>query len=160
MPVILGKDFKLYLDEAGAADGQGTPANWLEADNVKDLTLSLEKATDDVSTRGGGDFRAVVATLSDGTTDFQLVYDTTDPTFITIEKAFFGSGTLKRLSTSPHVVFSSPKLIKSSCAGTTVDACCTNSEVSTSRAILRPNSSINFTCNILVIKENCGGTIR
>ena len=92
MTVKLGKDFILYLDEAGALDGQGTPANWIEADNVRDLTLNLEKATDDVSTRGGGDFRAVVATLSDGTTDFQLVYDALDPTFITLEKAFFGSG--------------------------------------------------------------------
>ncbi len=93
MTFRLGKDFVLYFDEDGAADGQGTPANWIEADNVKDLNLSLTKATDDVSTRGGGDFRAVAATLSDAETTFQSIYDPADATFDTLQRAFFGSGT-------------------------------------------------------------------
>lgn len=93
MTFKLGKDFILYYDEDGAADGQAMPANWIENDNVKDLTLNLEKATDDVSTRAGGDFRAVAATLSDGSTDFQMIYDPADPHFTAFNDAFFGSGT-------------------------------------------------------------------
>jgi len=93
MAFKLGKDFILYYDEAGAADGQATPANWIENDNVKDLSLGMEKSTDDVSTRGGGDFRAVAATLSDATVDFQMIYDNTDVHFTAFNDAFFGSGT-------------------------------------------------------------------
>lgn len=93
MTFILGKDFKLYYDEAGAADGQATPANWIENTNVRDLTLNLEKATDDVSTRSSALFRQTAATLADGSTDFQMVYDPVDAHFIAFNDAFFGSGT-------------------------------------------------------------------
>ena len=93
MAFIFGKDAKMYYDEDGAADGQGTPANWVENDNVRDLTLNLETATDDVTTRAGGGFRQVAATLKDGSTDFQMVYDPADPHFTAFQGAFFGSGT-------------------------------------------------------------------
>lgn len=93
MAFILGKDAKLYYDEDGAADGQGTPANWIENTNVMDLTLNLETATDDVTTRASGGFRAVAATLKDGGTDFGMIYDPADPHFTAFNDAFFGQGT-------------------------------------------------------------------
>jgi len=93
MSFIFGKDAIMYYDGDGAADGQATPANWIENDNVRDLTLNLETATDDVTTRGSGGFRAVAATLKDGSTDFQMIYSPTDPHFIVFQTAFFGSGT-------------------------------------------------------------------
>ncbi len=93
MAFVLGKDFILYYDEDGAADGQATPANWIENDNIMTLNLNLEKNTSDVSTRGGGNFRAVAGVLSDGSTDFQMIYDPADPHFDAFQRAFFGSGT-------------------------------------------------------------------
>ena len=92
MAFIFGKDFKMYYDAAGAADGQGTPANWLENQNVKDLTLNLETAVDDVTTRGSGGFRQNAATLKDGSVDFQMVYDPADADFAAFQDAFFGNG--------------------------------------------------------------------
>ncbi len=93
MAFRVGKDFILYYDEDDAADGPGTPANWIENDNIQNLTLNLSKDTSDVSTRGGGDFKATAATLSDGTTTFQMIYDPADAAFDVFQRAFFGSGT-------------------------------------------------------------------
>lgn len=92
MAFILGLDTKLYYGIAGAAEAEGTPAagdEWLELTNMKDLSLSLETATDDVSTRGGNGWRQTVATLKDGTTEFEMIYDPADAGFIAFNNAFF-----------------------------------------------------------------------
>lgn len=93
MAFVLGLDTKAYYGVGGAASAElPTPPagdEWLELTNVKDLSISLETATDDVSTRGGNGWRQTVATLKDGTTEFDMVYDTTDTGFIAIKDAFF-----------------------------------------------------------------------
>jgi hypothetical protein len=93
MAFILGLDTKLFYGIAGAAVAEGAtpPAGeeWIELTNIKDLSLSLETATDDVSVRGGNGWRQTVATLKDGTTEWEMIYDKVDAGFVAIKDAFF-----------------------------------------------------------------------
>jgi len=81
---VFGKDFKLYYDPDGV-----NASSWTEATNIKDLTLNLEKSTDDVTVRGSGGWRQMAAAIKDGSTEFEMVYDPTDPAFIAFNDAFF-----------------------------------------------------------------------
>lgn len=94
MAFVLGLDTKLYYAVSGAAIAEGTPPpgdEWLELTNIKDLSLSLEAATDDVSVRGGAGWRLTVGTLRDGTTEWEMIYDTTDAGFVAIKDAYFNA---------------------------------------------------------------------
>jgi len=68
MSVRLGLDAKLYRN-TGTYD---TPT-WVEMTNVKDLTLNLESGEADVTTRANNGWRATVATLKDGSIEFEMV---------------------------------------------------------------------------------------
>jgi predicted secreted protein len=83
--IKLGMEAKLYRNSGSFA----TPA-WSELENVKDLTLNLEAGEADVTTRGNGGWRATVATLKDGSIEFDMVWDTADANFTSIKDAFFG----------------------------------------------------------------------
>jgi len=85
MAFVLGLSAQLGYDVTGLEDGEV----FVVATNVRDLSLSMDKATDDVSIRGGNGFRQVVGTLRDGSVEFQIVYDTSDPTFTAFHNAFF-----------------------------------------------------------------------
>ena len=85
MSFVLGLNSQLGYDVTGLEGGEV----FVLAGNIKDLALNMEKATDDVSTRGGNGFRQVVATLKDGSVEFQMVYDTSDPTFTAFHNAYF-----------------------------------------------------------------------
>jgi predicted secreted protein len=90
MSVRLGLDAKLYRN-AGTYD---TP-DWQEMANVKDLTLSLEKGEADVTTRAAAGWRAIVATLKEGSIEFEMVWDTADAGFTAIQQAWFGNSPLE-----------------------------------------------------------------
>ena len=81
MSVRLGLDARLYYGSAGS--GATT-----ELTNVKDLTLNLEKAEADVTTRANQGWRATVGTLKDASIEFQMVWDTADAGFSAIRQAF------------------------------------------------------------------------
>jgi hypothetical protein len=83
MAVKLGLDAKLYRNTGTYA----TPV-WNEIKNVKDVTLNLETAEADVTTRGNNGWRATVATLKDGSVEFEMVWDSADDDFGTIRDAF------------------------------------------------------------------------
>ena len=86
MGVRLGLDAKLYRNK-GTYD---TP-DWEEMTNVKDLTLNLESGEADVTTRGNMGWRATVATLKDGSIEFEMVWDTADAGFTAIQQAWFNN---------------------------------------------------------------------
>ena len=65
MAYVLGLNAKMYR-----YDGTST---WYEIENVKDLTLNLEGATADVTTRGGNGWRQSVKTLMDGNVSCSMV---------------------------------------------------------------------------------------
>ena len=83
MTVKLGLDAKLFRNTADYA----TPT-WDEITNVRDLTLNLEAGEADVTTRGNDGWRATVATLKDGSIEFEMVWDSEDTDFTAIRDAF------------------------------------------------------------------------
>ena len=73
MGIRLGLDAKLFRNAAS----YDTP-DWQVMVNVKDLTLNIEAGEADVTTRGNNGWRAIVATLKDGSIEFEMVWDTAD----------------------------------------------------------------------------------
>jgi predicted secreted protein len=90
MSVKLGLDARLYRNT-----GAYSSVTWNEVKNVKDLTLSLEAGEADVTTRGNGGWRATIATLKDGSLEFEMVWDTADDDFTAIRTAFLTNGTVE-----------------------------------------------------------------
>jgi len=78
----LGMNGKLYYEDGGfSADAANddkpdiSGGVGVELTIAKDVTLNLEKATADVTTRGNNGFRATVGTLKDGSVDMQIQWD-------------------------------------------------------------------------------------
>ena len=86
MGVRLGLDAKLFLNSGSYAS-----PTWEELPNVKDLTLNVEAGEADASTRGNGGWRATLATLKDGSIEFEMIWDTADAGFTAIKDAFFNN---------------------------------------------------------------------
>lgn len=84
MGIKLGMEAKLYRNT-----GTYALPTWVELTNVKDLTLNLEAGEADVTTRGNSGWRATVATLKDGSIEFEMIWDTADTNFTAIQDAFF-----------------------------------------------------------------------
>lgn len=84
----LGMNGKLYY-EVGGFDADAAANNYpdisggvgTELTIAKDVTLGLEKATADVTTRGNNGFRATVGTLKDGSVEMQLQRDPANAAF-------------------------------------------------------------------------------
>ncbi len=90
MAIKLGLDAKLYRNTGSYA----APV-WAEMPNVKDLTLNLETGEADVTTRGNAGWRATLATLKEGTVEFESVWDSEDEGFTALQQAYFANGTLE-----------------------------------------------------------------
>ena len=86
MGIRLGMEAKLYRN-TGA---YGTPT-WVALDNVRDLTLSLETGEADVTTRANQGWRAIAATLKEGSIEFEMIWDTEDAGFTAIKDAYFNN---------------------------------------------------------------------
>lgn len=91
MAFKLGLDCKTYRQTSGtraAWPGSGAAPNLDLIDNIRGETLNFSKTTADVTTRGGGGWRQVVAALKEGSIDFEMVYDTADADFVAVQAAF------------------------------------------------------------------------
>lgn len=84
MGIKLGLEAKLFRN-AGTYD----LPDWKEVVNVKDLTLNLEAGEADATTRGNNGWKATLATLKDGSIEFEMIWDTADAEFTAIKDAFF-----------------------------------------------------------------------
>ena len=71
MGVKISLDGKLYYCAAGIG---GVPT-WTEIKIVRDMTVTISKGEADVSSRGGGGWKAVVGTMKELVIDFEIVYD-------------------------------------------------------------------------------------
>ncbi len=71
-------EVKLGLEATLKIDG-------VEITNVKDLTVSLEKAEADASTRANNGWRATVGTLKDASIEFAVLNKDGDTSFATIQ---------------------------------------------------------------------------
>lgn len=90
MSAKLGMNAKLYYKEGGM-DAAGS---WNELTNVRDNTLNLEKGDADVTTRGNNGWRATLATLKDGSVEFEMVWDPDDAGFDAIHDAYFNDNVI------------------------------------------------------------------
>lgn len=68
--------------------GQGGAGAWTALANVRDVTLTLETGEADVTTRANEGWRATVATLKEGSVEFEMVWDTADAGFTAIKDAY------------------------------------------------------------------------
>jgi hypothetical protein len=87
MALKLGMAAKLFFKVGGVA----AAGAWTELANVKDVTLSLETGEADVTTRANAGWKATVATLKEGSVEFEMVWDSADAGFTAIKNAFFGN---------------------------------------------------------------------
>ena len=71
MSEVIGLEAKLYYDASGMSE---TPT-WTELTNVKDVTLNLEKADADVTTRASGGWRLRRGTLKDARVEWEMQWD-------------------------------------------------------------------------------------
>jgi len=92
----LGMDAVLYYSDTKLDGSTTTPstATWNEQSNVKDLTLNLETGEADATTRGNNGWRATLATLKEGSIEFEMVWDTQDAAFTAIKDAWLNSSEL------------------------------------------------------------------
>jgi len=81
---VLGKDGKLYFGVAGT-----TAAT--EMGNVRDVTLTMEAGSADVTTRANFGWRATAPTLRECTCEFDMLWDPDDQGFKAIKNAFLVS---------------------------------------------------------------------
>jgi AMMECR1 domain-containing protein len=85
MAIKLGLDGKLWIGVPPSGSGS-TTYNLVE--NARSVSLSLESAEADVTTRGNAGWRANVPTLKDATVEFEMIYDSGDARFGEIQSAF------------------------------------------------------------------------
>lgn len=113
MAVKLGLDAKLYRNTGTHA----APA-WNEVKNVKDVTLSLEAGEADVTTRANAGWRATVATLKDGSVEFEMVWDTADDDFTAIRDAFLNHTAIEFAVMDGDIAAAGSQGLRAACAVT------------------------------------------
>ena len=79
----LGINGKLYKN-----DGDYATPTWTEITNVRDLTLNMDAAEADATTRANNRWRATAAALRDASVEFEMVWDTADAGFQAIRDAW------------------------------------------------------------------------
>ena len=80
----LGMKGKLFQ---GAGGTTGVPTTELK--NVKDVTITLDAAEADVTTRANSGFRATVSGLKECSIEFEMQYMPSDPGFKAIRQAWY-----------------------------------------------------------------------
>lgn len=97
MANVLGLNCKAYYQTTGtraAWPGTGAAPNLSLMGNVRDVTLNLERAEADVTTRTNAGWRAIKPTLRNGTVEFEMVWDTSDAAFTAMKNAYFNDTTI------------------------------------------------------------------
>jgi hypothetical protein len=93
MSFKLGMHAVMYISDTLLDGSTTTPstATWTEQSNVKDLTLNLETGEADATTRGNNGWRATLATLKEGSIEFEMLWDSADSGFTAIKDAWLNS---------------------------------------------------------------------
>ena len=86
----LGLNCKFYHSDTLLDGDVNTPSTvtWQEISNVKDLTLNLETGEADITTRANNGWRATLATLKDGSIEFEMLWETGDAGFNALKTAW------------------------------------------------------------------------
>lgn len=83
--------FAVLMFKTGGVGGAGS---WAELTNVRDVTLTVEAGEADVTTRANSGWRATLATLKEGTLEFEMVWEPGDAGFEAIKDAFLTGGVI------------------------------------------------------------------
>lgn len=84
MATKLGLQGEISFKEGGQA-GAGA---WIVMENVRDVTLNLEKAEADMTTRAADGWRELVATLKTLSIEFEMVHDPADAAYAAMRDSF------------------------------------------------------------------------
>lgn len=86
MAIVLGLNAKTYVNTAGTM----AAPTWVLIPTIKDETLNMTSALADVTTRQANGWRLQTGTLSEGTVDATIIYDTADTTgFVRFRESYF-----------------------------------------------------------------------
>jgi hypothetical protein len=91
---LLGMNAKIYQGAAAADPSTLDPSTLTEMGNVKDVTLSLEAGTADITTRANNGWRATAPTLRECTSEFEMIWKPGDVGCEAIKAAFLSAGTV------------------------------------------------------------------
>lgn len=138
MAVKLGLDARLYRNTGTFA----APA-WNEVTNVKDLTLNLEAGEADVTTRGNNGWRATVATLKDGSIEFEMVWDTADNDFGAVRDAFLNRGAIEFAAMDGDITTSGSQGLRALCTVTSFSRSEALEEAIKVSVTVKPTYSVN-----------------
>jgi hypothetical protein len=136
--VKLGLDAKLYRNT-----GTFASPTWNEVINVKDLTLNLEAGEADVTTRGNNGWRATVATLKDGSIEFEMVWDTEDLDFAAIRDTFLNRGAMEFAVMDGGIADSGSQGLRATCMVTNFSRNESLEEAITVSVTVKPTYSVN-----------------
>ena len=99
MALVLGLNGKLSYETGGYSADAGNDNKpdisggvGTELTITKDVTLNLEQAEADVTTRGSNGWRARVGTLKEGTVEMQIQWDTDDAAFQVMMNTWLNNG--------------------------------------------------------------------
>lgn|SRR5262245_16437186 len=138
MSVKLGLDAKLYRNTGSFAS-----PTWNEVINVKDLTLNLEAGEADVTTRGNNGWRATVATLKDGSIEFEMVWDTEDLDFAAIRDTFLNRASMEFAVMDGGIAVSGSQGLRATCMVTNFSRNESLEEAITVSVTVKPTYSVN-----------------
>ena len=85
MAIVLG--LNAFTHRSTAFDV--TTPLWVTVTNIRDETVSLDTSLADITTRKAAGWRLQVGTLSEGTVDANVMYDTSDADFTAFQDAYF-----------------------------------------------------------------------
>jgi hypothetical protein len=90
---VLGMNAKIYYGDAEIGtpvdDAAVLAVNWTVMGNARDVTLDLSTAEADITARDNDGWRATVATLKEGSVEFEMRWDPTNAGFTAIKTAYF-----------------------------------------------------------------------
>lgn len=111
MGIKLGMEAVLHRNTGSYAS-----PTWVDMPNCKDVTLNLESGEADVTTRANAGWRAVVSTLKEGSVEFELIWDTTDPTFLALQSAFFNNTPIELAVMDGPIATSGSQGLRATCS--------------------------------------------
>lgn len=88
MARVLGMNAKAYRSTTLLNGTNTDSVTWDEVPNIKDLEISLETQEADVTTRANSGWSQTLASLKDGSIEFEMIWDTADTDFEAIRTAW------------------------------------------------------------------------
>jgi hypothetical protein len=107
------------------------------------VTLNLEAGEADVTTRGNAGWRATVATLKDGSIEFEMVWDTADDDFGAIRDTFLNRGSMEFAVMDGDITVSGSQGLRATCMVTNFSRNEPLEEAVTVSVTVKPTYSVN-----------------